>query len=126
MKIIFAILAAVVVFLGLNYRQLYTAWTIKSETKRLINNAATAPMDFENPAPLEVNFDSKLSTDFWKFSIINGAGKASHEYAWHSAAIDVKQGVSINHFHDPDFENETQDLPNVPAQTQYNNVALIG
>jgi hypothetical protein len=108
MKIVFAILIAVVVFLGLNYRQLYTVWTIKSETKRLLNTAVEAPVDFKNPALLEDDFSSKLSPDFWKFFIINGAGKVSHENVWHSAEIEIRRGLSINHFPDPEFENKNQ------------------
>ena len=127
MKILIALFTtAIVVFLGLNYRQLYTAWAIRSETRRLQNAAAKAPEEARNPAPVEDHFDSKLSTDFWKFSIINGAGRASNDLTWHSAEIQFNAGLSINHFHDPDFENETENLPNVSVATQYNNVALIG
>jgi hypothetical protein len=126
MKTLFAILIPAVIFLGLNYRQIYTAWTIRRETQRLIRAAAEAPVEFRNPAPQEDHFVSKLSTDFWKFSIINGAGQASHDHVWHAAEIDIEHGLSLHHFHDPDFENETQKLPNAPAAGQYNNVTLIG
>ncbi|HSL31094.1 MAG TPA: hypothetical protein VK900_17975 [Anaerolineales bacterium] len=126
MKILLAIFIAVVVFLGLNYRQLYTAWTIRSETKRLIEIAGEAPVDFKNPAPLEDYFDSTLSEDFWRFSIINGAGKISHDHVWHSAGIKIEQGLSIEHVYDQDFENEDRKLPDAPAAGQYNNVTLIG
>lgn len=125
MKILFSFLTALV-FVGLNYRQLYTAWAIQSETKRLINTAATAPVDFKNPALLEDNFVSKLSGDFWRFSTINGAGKVSHGDVWHAAGISTVQGLWIDHFPDPEFEKENRDLPNAPAPAQYNNVTLIG
>src|SRR6266540_3710335 len=126
MKIIPLILMPLILFIGLNYRQLYSAWAIKSETKRLVNLAATAPDEFQNPSPLEDNFDEKLSTDFWKFSAINGAGRVSSEGAWHAAEIKIEQGLSIRHFPDPDFEHENVKFPTKPAPGQYNNVTLIG
>lgn len=77
MKLLILLMIVVVVFLGLNYRQLYSAWTIKSEARRLVKAVAEAPMEVITPEHMEDNFDSKLSTDFWKFSTINGAGKVS-------------------------------------------------
>jgi hypothetical protein len=126
MKIICLLLVPIIVFLGLNYRQLYSAWAIRSEMKRLANLTAKTPVEHQNPAHLEDNFDGKLSTDFWKFSTINGAGKVSNENNWHAAGIQTEQGLSIQHFPDPDFEHETVRLPNAPAAGQYNNVTLIG
>ena len=126
MKIICLLLVPIIVFFGLNYRQLYSAWAIRSETKRLANLAAKSPVDFQNPVLVEDNFDRKLSTDFWKFSTINGAGKVSNENTWHSAGIQIEQGLSMHHFPDPDFEHENVKLPNAPASGQYNNITLIG
>jgi hypothetical protein len=126
MKIIGLLLVPIIVFFGLNYRQLYSSWAIRSETKRLANLAANAPTEFQNPTPLEDNFDEKLSTDFWKFTTINGAGKVSNENTWHSAGIQIEHGLSIHHFPDPDFEDENIKLRNAPAAGQYNNVTLIG
>lgn len=126
MKTLFLLVVPMVVFVGLNSRQLYSAWVIKSETKRLGNLAANVPADFQNPASLKDRFDGKLSTDFWKFSIINGAGKVSNEDAWHAAGIEVEQGLSIHHVSAPSFESEHVNRPNAPAAPQYNNVTLIG
>ena len=64
MKIIYLLFVPITVFLGLNYRQLYSAWAIKSETKRLVNVAANASDEFQNPAPMEDWFEGKLSSDF--------------------------------------------------------------
>jgi len=126
MKIVILLLAPVILFLGLNYRQLYSAWAIRNETKRLANLAANAPDEFQNPAPVEDQFAGKLSSEFWKFTTINGAGKVSNESTWHSAEFQTEQGLSIRHFPDPDFKSENIKLPNAPAKSQYNNVTLVG
>lgn len=126
MKIIICIVTAIILFLGLNYRQLYSAWAIRSETKRLVNLALSEPVAFQNPAPLEDNFGGTLSLDFWKFTTINGAGKVSNESAWHSAEVKLEGGLYIRHAPDLDFESENVKLPDAPAAGQYNNVTLIG
>lgn len=126
MKIVISLLTAIVLFLGLNYRQLYLAGVVRNEMKRLANLAERTTVEFKNPVPLEDNFDGTLSTDFWKFSTINGAGKASNENSWHSTEIQFDGGLSLHHFPDPDFEHENVKLPNAPAAGQYNNVTLIG
>jgi hypothetical protein len=126
MKIIILLIMPIAVFLGLNYRQLYSAWAIRNEMKRLVIVAAKTPGGVQNPAALEDNFEGQLSTDFWEFSTINGAGRVSNENTWHSAEIQIEQGLSIHHFPDPDFEHENVKLPNAPAAGQYNNVTLIG
>ena len=113
-------------FVGLNYRQLYAAWAIRSETKRLMNLSMNAPDEFQNPAPILDWFGEKLSSDFWKFTTINGAGKVSSESAWHAAEFKTEQGLSIHHLPDPDFKDENVKLPNTPAAGRYNNVTLIG
>lgn len=125
MKIIYLLFVPITVFLGLNYRQLYSAWAIKSETKRLVNVAANAPDEFQNPAPMEDWFEGKLSSDFWKFTTINGAGKVSSESSWHAADFKIEKGLFIHHFPDPDFKDENVKLPDEPAAGQYNNVTLI-
>ena len=125
MKIIFLLVVPVLVFMGLNFRQLYLAWAIKSETRRLANFVTNTTADFQNPAPVEENFDGTLSTEFWKFSIINGAGKVSNENAWHSASMTLDDGLTIHHFPDPEFENESAE-PKQPAAERYNNLTLIG
>jgi hypothetical protein len=50
LEIIALILLPIVLFLGLNYRQLYAAWAIRSEVQRLANVAADAPLNSKNPA----------------------------------------------------------------------------
>ena len=126
MKIIVLIITPIILFLGLNYRQLYSAWAIKTETKRLVNLEAKAFSELPNSSSLEDNFDRQLSKDFWKFTTINGAGKVSNESAWHSVEVKINRGLSIHHFPDTDFEQENIKLPNAPAAAQYNNVTLIG
>ena len=126
MKIIIFIITPIIVLLGLNYRQLYSAWVINSETKRLVSLAVTTPLKSDNPSPLEDKFDGNLSTNFWKFSTINGAGRVSNEKSWHSTEIQVEEGLSIYHSLDADFEHEKVKLPDAPAAGQYNNATLIG
>jgi len=125
MKIIIIILTPMILFVGLNYRQLYSAWAIWSESRRLVSQAESAPEEFQNPAPVEDRFEGGLSQDFWKFTTINGGGKVSNEVAWHSAAIAFNDGLTIQHFPDPEFKDEKSDRQE-PAAEQYNNVTLIG
>jgi len=124
MKLVF-LLSAALLFIGLNYRQLYSAWAIRSETKRLTALAEHATDGFQNPAPMSDFFDEKLCPRFWKFTIINGNGKVSNEAAWHSAAITCRDGLTIAHFPDPAFDTEDSNLMQVPAAGRYNNVSLI-
>lgn len=124
-KIITLTLMPIILTIGLNYRQLYSAWAIQKETKRLTNLAEKAPVDFQNPGRLEENFVGQLSTDFWKFSTINGAGKVSNENTWHAAGFQVAEELVIQHSPDPDFAHENEKLPRAPAGEQYNNVTLI-
>ena len=125
MKFIYLLLIPIIVFLGLNYRQLYSAWAIRSETRRLVNLAAEAPDEFQNPTAVEDRFEGKLSPDFWKFTTINGAGKVSNESAWHAAEIAFDDGLMIQHVPDPSFKDEKSDRQE-PAAEQYNNATLIG
>lgn len=129
MKTIYILLLPIVVllvWLGLNYRQLYAAWAIRSESSRLEKIAANTAEQYQNPEPLEDNFDGELSPGFWNFSIINGAGKVSHEDAWHATAMTLHDGLTIHHILDPEFKNENADLTHQPAAEQYNNLTLIG
>ena len=111
--------------LGLNYRQLYSAWAVWSETNRLSNLAEGAPEEYQNPAPVEDRFEGKLSSDFWKFTTINGAGEVSNEMSWHATAITFDDGLIIQHNHDPDFYDESP-ARREPASERYNNATLIG
>lgn len=130
--ILFSLLVALTVFIGLNYRQMYAMWAIRREHQRLITEMIDP--HHENPASLEDRFDNNLLHEFWKFIIINGGGKVStgstqrvsNETAWHAAAITAKQGLTIYHFPDATFENESSNLFDKPAAGQYNNVSLIG
>ncbi len=126
LRIIVLFLIPLLLLVGLNYRQLYSAWLIRSETQRLENLAVDAPAEFQNPAPVEDRFvGGKLSPDFWKFTSINGGGKASHEMSWHSAAISLDSSLVLQHFPDQSFKSEGPDW-HAPAADQYNNVTLIG
>jgi hypothetical protein len=124
MKIVFLLLVALL-FLGLNYRQLYSAWAIRSEKKRLTTLAEHVSGEFQNPAPMSDFFVEKLCQRFWKFTIINGNGKVSNQAAWHSAAMTCTDGLTISHFPDPAFDTEDSNLMQVPAAGRYNNVSLI-
>jgi len=119
------IIIVVVLFVGLNYRQLYSLWAIQREQKRLMRQAENAPDEFQNPAPAEDRFDGKLS-DFWKFTIINGGGKVFNGMAWRSASMSFRDGLAIYHFPDAAFENESSNIFDKPAAGQYNNVTLVG
>ena len=123
--LIILILIAAIVFVGLNYRQLYSIWAIQRETKRLIRQATNAPDEFQNPAPTEDRFDGRLSK-FWKFTIINGGGKVFNGTVWRSASMSFREGLSIYHFPDAAFENESSNMFDKPAAGQYNNVTLVG
>jgi len=128
MKTVYILLLPIVlllVLIGLNYRQIVSAWLIRSETNRLEKSAKEAPEDYSNAAPMRDEFQGKLSPDFWKFSIINGGGEVSHESAWHAAAMTSEDGLAINHFPDSEFESESSHARQ-PAAQQYNNVTLIG
>lgn len=127
--IIIAILIAIlmaVVFAALNYRQLYSAWAIQRETKRLLKQAEAAPDDFQNPAGVSDNFNGKLSEAFWKFTVINGGGKVGNGTAWHAASYATTGMLVIYHFPDAAFQNESSKPFAVPAAGQYNNVTLVG
>ena len=124
-KIIISLLIPLLLLIGLNYRQLYAAWLIKSETQRLLQLAADAPAEFQNPASSEDDFDGQLSPEFWKFTNINGAGEISNGTAWHSAAISFNQSLTLQHFSDPDFWEEAERF-HLPAADRYNNITLIG
>ena len=126
MKLIYLLLIPLLAFIGLNYRQLYSAWAIHRESSRLEKIAVNSSDEHQNPEPLEDNFDGELSPDFWNFSIINGAGKVSHEDAWHSTAMTLHDGLNINHIPDMEFAQESGDMTHKPAAEQYNNLTLIG
>lgn len=123
-EILFSLLVAMSVFIGLNYRQLYAMWAIRREYQRLIKG--TINPHHEHPASLEDLFGETLSSSFWKFIIINGGRKVSNDTAWHAAAVTAKRGLTIYHFPDVTFENESSNLFDKPAAGQYNNVTLIG
>jgi len=128
MKTVYILLLPIIVLLliiGLNYRQIISAWMIRSESNRLEKSAMDASKEYSNPAPLEDTFQGELSPDFWNFSIINGSGKVSHETAWHAAALTVEDGLAINHVPDTEFDHESSQS-HQPASERYNNVTLIG
>jgi hypothetical protein len=128
MKTVYILLLPIVVLLvliGLNYRQIISAWMIRTETNRLEKSARDALEDYSNPAPLEDKFQGELSPDFWNFSIINGGGKVSHETAWHAATMTFEGSLAINHFPDTEFDTENPQSRQ-PASERYNNVTLIG
>ena len=128
MKTVYILLLPIVVLLlwiGLNFRQIISAWMIRVETNRLEKSAMDAIEKYSNPARLEDKFQGELSPDFWKFSIINGGGEISHETAWHAAAMTFEDGLAINHFTDTEFDDENSQSRQ-PAAERYNNVTLIG
>jgi len=126
LPILLLLLALLLSWLGLNYRQIIAYGTIWSETSRLYQQALRLPSDFQNPASEQDLFDGGLSSEFWKFTTINGAGQVSNDPAWHAAAIAFEHNILLQHFPDADFANENADLFQSPAADQYNNVTLIG
>jgi hypothetical protein len=125
MKIMYLLIIPILVFVGLNYRQLYSAWAIRSETRRLEKLAEAEPEESQNPAPVEDRFHGKLSSAFWKFTTINGGGKVSNESAWHATEIAVDNGLTIQHSPDTSFQEEKAKRQ-PPAAERYNNATLIG
>ncbi|WKZ36211.1 MAG: hypothetical protein QY332_21625 [Anaerolineales bacterium] len=123
--IVLLVLTPAVLFAGLNFQQLVSAWTVRNETQRLAKLAGDAPDDFENPAPLTEDFEEGLSTAFWDFTIINGAGQVSNETAWHAAEMEIDHQLTLRHVQDPKFETESSKWQE-PSSGQYNNVTLIG
>jgi len=126
LKVGLVLLTLLILFLGLNFIQLFSKWAIWSETRRLENLAALGTEELQNPAPLTDHFTGQLSSDFWSFTIINGGGQVSEENAWHAASMTFDQGLTIRHFADLTFPNEDSSLFRKPAASQYNNVSLIG
>lgn len=125
LKIVIVLLALLFLFAGLNYRQLYSAWAIWSETGRLVDLAEDDAEEFQNPAPVEDHFEGKLSPGFWKFTTINGGGVVSNESAWHSTAFTTDHELMLQHSPDLSFKDEKSDRRE-PASERYNNVTLIG
>lgn len=124
-KIVIVLFALLFLFSGLNYRQLYSAWAIWSETRRLAELAESVPEEYQNPASVEDRFEGRLSPDFWKFTTINGGGVVSNETAWHSTAFSTYRELTLQHSPDPFFKDEKPDRRE-PASERYNNVTLIG
>lgn len=123
--IVLLVLTQAVLFAGINFQQLVSVWTVSNETRQLERRAAFALEGVENPAPLTDDFEAGLSTAFWDFTIINGAGQASNETAWHAAEMEIDHQLTLRHVKDPKFEMESADW-HEPSSEQYNNVTLIG
>jgi hypothetical protein len=124
-KIALVGLGLVVLFAGLNFQQLYSAWTVSNEIRQLERRAAYAPEDVENPEALMEDFENELSAEFWDFTIINGAGEASNETAWHAAKMVIDHKLILRHTQDQQFATESAEWQE-PSSEQYNNVTLIG
>jgi len=124
-KIALLVLTLLVLFAGLNFQQLYSAWTIWDETQRLTRLAEDATDNFENPAPLTEDFENGLSTEFWDFTTINGAGQVSNKTAWHAAEMEIDHQLILRHVQDPKFDTVSKKWQE-PSSEQYNNVTLIG
>jgi hypothetical protein len=111
LKIIPPLWALLILFPTLNYRQLVSAWIIHTETQRLARLAAETTHEFQNPGPAEDRFAGRPSSQFWKFTTINGAGQVSNDPARHAAAMTVQPGLSLQHFPNPEFKKEDQQFP---------------
>ena len=125
LKLILLLLALLLLWLGLNFRQIIAYGTIWNETSRLHEQALLLSADFQNPAPVQDLFDGGLSPQFWKFTTIYGAGQVSNDSTWHTAAIAFKHNILLQHFLDPDLSNENADLFQSPAVDQSNNVTYV-
>ena len=112
-------------FIALNIQQLISIWTVSNETRQLEKRATYAPENMENPETLTENFEEGLSTEFWDFTIINGAVQASNETAWHVVEMQIDHQLTLRHTQDPEFETESAEWQE-PSSEQYNNVTLIG
>jgi len=112
-------------FIALNIQPLLTIWAVSKETRLLERKAAIALEGVENPEGLMENFEEGLSTEFWDFTIINGAGQASNETVWHIAEMVIEDHLILRHAPDPAFKTESAEWK-IPSSEQYNNVTLIG
>jgi len=112
-------------FVASNYRQLYSWWVVRQETKRLVNQALIASFNSHQTIRLEDDFHESLSEDVWKLVLINGAGKVSNGTSWHATALNVANGLTISHFPDLAFANESSNIWQSPAAEQYNNITII-
>lgn len=112
-------------FVASNYRQLYSWWVVRQETKRLADQTLIASSNSHKTIWLEDDFHEGLSEDVWKLVLINGAGKVSNGTSWHATALNISNGLTISHFPDPDFANESSNMWQSPAAEQYNNITLI-
>lgn len=119
------LLCLVVFFVASNYQQLYSWWAIRQETKRLADQALIASFSSHKTIQLKDDFHESLSEDIWKLVLINGAGKVSNETSWHATALNVRNGLTISHFPDPDFASESSKMWQSPAAEQYNNITVI-
>ena len=79
-------------FVASNYRQLYSWWAVRQETKRLADQALIASFSSHKTIQLDDDFRESLSEDVWKLVLINGAGKASNGTSWHATALNVHGG----------------------------------
>jgi len=70
------------------------------------------------------DFENGLS-EFWDFTIINGAGQISNETAWHAAEMEIDHQLTLRHVQDPKFDTVNKKWQE-PSSEQYNNVTLIG
>ena len=112
-------------FVASNYRQLYSWWAVRKETKRLGEQALIASFSSHKTIQLEDDFRESLSEDVWKLVLINGAGEVSNGTSWHATALNVRDGLTISHFPDPDFANESSNMWQSPAAERYNNITVI-
>ncbi len=125
-KIILLVLlvAAGLAWIGFNATGIMSLYTFQRESIRLRN---AAPSTSDSPSPVSDNFSNGLSSDFWDFTLINGAGQVSHDPFFHAAGYIVQDGIlTITHTNDPDFDHENSNMWSTPAAGQYNNVAMIG
>ena len=58
-----------------NFRQFYSWWAVRQETKRLADQALIASFSSHKTIQLEDDFRESLSEDVWKLVLINGALK---------------------------------------------------
>jgi len=72
MKTVYILLLPIIVLLvliGLNYRQIISAWMIRAEKARLEKSAMDAVEEYSNPASLEENFQEGSRT--MEFAALN-------------------------------------------------------
>ena len=97
----------------------------RSESLVLGEQALIGSFRSHKTIQLEDDFRESLSQDVWKLVLINGEGELSNGTSWHATALNVRDGLTISYFPDPDFANESSNMWQSPTAERYNNITVI-